>query len=77
MTRPPDALSPHSVSPHFRLIFLTVVALTVGSILLALALAVLVPQPNDRVLGVYNLVLHLGEFGGGAIFGLLGGKSLQ
>lgn len=77
MTVAPGASSPNIGSPHFRLIFLTVVALAVGSILLALALAVFVPQPNERVLGVYTLVMHLGEIGTGAIFGLLGGKALQ
>jgi hypothetical protein len=63
------------VSPTFKLIFLTVVVLTVASAIVATAIAFATnnSQPNQQA--VFDSMNTAWQLGLGAIFGLLGGKA--
>lgn len=63
------------ITPLFKLIFLTVVALTVV-FLAAGAYIGIQPDLSDQAKTTANALLDLGKAGVGSIFGLLGGKSL-
>lgn len=64
-----------TVTPRFKLIFLTVVGLTVVLLAVGVYLS-LQPRPTPQVIETARALLDLGKGGVGAIFGLLGGKSL-
>jgi hypothetical protein len=64
-----------SLTPRFKLIFVTVVVLTVIFIAGG-AWVSLQPTQTDQTKELIATLLTLGKAGAGAIFGLLGGKSL-
>jgi hypothetical protein len=59
----------------FKLIFWTVVALTVGALALDICLSILWPTPNTTQQAILSALLPVWTLGTGAIFGLLGGKA--
>jgi hypothetical protein len=63
------------VGRHFKMIFLAVVSLTVGMILLDVALSVFVDDPNEHVVKLIDMCDFLAKLGFGAIIGLVGGKA--
>jgi hypothetical protein len=67
--------APVSISPVFKLVFLTVLGLTIVCLAVSLYLATSIQNEavkslNEKVLTVFNL-------GCGAIIGLLGGKAIS
>jgi uncharacterized membrane protein (Fun14 family) len=73
----PSGEVPLSVSPLslFKWIFLTVVALTIGSLALDIGLSIFWPTPNTTQQAILSALLPVWTLGTGAIFGLLGGKA--
>lgn len=69
---PSDAI-PLSLS--FKSIFLTVLALTVGSLALEIGLSILWPTPTQTQQAILSALLPVWTLGTGAIFGLVGGKA--
>jgi hypothetical protein len=63
-----------TVSSHFKLIFLTVLALTVITLALRIGMALMVGSPNDSVKDAMTTCGLLANAGFGAILGLIGGK---
>jgi hypothetical protein len=78
---PPDKRDGNEpVSEQFRLVFRTVVFLTVGSALLSLALNLLLvacPDASSEVRDVLHIAETIWQMGAGAIIGLLGGKTIK
>lgn len=63
------------VTPTFKMVFLTVVALTVLSGLVEIALAVVWIKPTENQQEVFDGFGFAWRAGVGALFGLLGGKA--
>ncbi|WP_316234075.1 hypothetical protein [Bradyrhizobium sp. SZCCHNR1098] len=68
---------PILVAAHFRLVFLSVLAVTVLTGATFVALAVFVQSPTPAQLSAIDTTRAITLAGFGAIFGLLGGKSIQ
>ena len=69
----PSGAIPLSLS--FKSIFLTVLALTVGSLALEIGLSILWTTPNQTQQAILSALLPVWTLGTGAIFGLVGGKA--
>lgn len=73
----PDLQAPRiTLAPEFKLIFLTVVALTVISLGVAIGLA-MIENPSAGAKRLSETVSTTYKMGFGAIIGLIGGKSLS
>ena len=68
---------PISVTPAFKLIFLSVLSLTILSLVVTIALAVFVKSPSASVQGTIDTCSTTYKMGFGAIVGLIGGKALS
>ena len=64
------------VSPMFKLIFITVVLLTITSAILSVVLALLPGPGNDTVKNLVETFSGTWKMGFGAIIGLIGGKAV-
>jgi len=62
------------VTPRFRLVFRTVLGLTVSLLLADLVLVLLLRNPTPQAQNLMDLCSRLATIGFGAIIGLLGGK---
>ena len=65
-----------TVTPTFKLVFASVLGLTVVSLLTVILLAVFVQNPSDQVKAVIETCSTTFKMGFGAIVGLIGGKAL-
>lgn len=65
-----------TVTPVFKLVFLTVLALTVVALLLNVALVVSIDNPNDQAKSLIETCSTIVKAGFGAIVGLIGGKAV-
>jgi hypothetical protein len=65
------------VTPTFKLIFLSVMSLTILSLIVTIALAVFVKNPNPSVQGAIDTCSTTYKMGFGANVGLIGGKALS
>lgn len=65
-----------TLTPAFKLAFLTVLALTVLAFLLNGVLAVLIDNPNDQVKSFLGTCSSITQGGVGAIIGMVAGKSV-
>jgi hypothetical protein len=63
------------VPPLFKLVFLTVVALTLVMLVISLSLSIRYPHPNSNINGAISTTSTLYKLGFGAIVGLIGGKA--
>lgn len=84
MGNPPNAANPPSaaigtldVTPTFKLIFLSVLSLTILSLIVTIVLAVFVKSPSPAVQGTIETCSTTYKMGFGAIVGLIGGKALS
>jgi hypothetical protein len=78
-TVPPSVAAPPAhplarVSPTFKLVFLTVVAITVAAALVQIALAAYWTTPTPNQQASFEAMSWAWKIGFGAIIGLLGGK---
>ena len=64
-----------SISPVFKLVFLTVLGLTI--VCLAVSLYLAMQQQNEATKSLNEKVLTVFNLGCGAIIGLLGGKTIS
>lgn len=65
-----------TVTPAFKLVFLTILALTVLALLLNVTLVVLIDSPNDQAKSLIDTCSTITKAGFGAIVGLIGGKAV-
>jgi hypothetical protein len=66
-----------TLSPAFKLVFISVLSLTILSMLVACPIAILRPAPENLQLNiVFETCITTFKLGFGAIIGLLGGKAL-
>jgi hypothetical protein len=63
------------LTPAFKLIFGSVLAITFVSLLVMIALAIFVQGPNDQVKNVFETCSTTFKLGVGAILGLISGKT--
>jgi hypothetical protein len=63
------------LTPFFKLIFLTVFALTLLSLVVYVAVVIMVDNPNDQAKGLIDTCSTTWKMGFGAIVGLIGGKA--
>ncbi|MCX4506706.1 hypothetical protein [Streptomyces anulatus] len=63
------------ITSHFKLIFLSVLALTVFSLCGSLAIALLIDKPSEAAKAVADTCLTIAQMGFGAMVGLLGGRA--
>jgi hypothetical protein len=73
---PPSRPKEIILDQRFKLVFLTITALTVGAALLNLGMIVFLPSPTPSQVDFMQHLTTAWVGGLGAIFGLLGGKSL-
>jgi uncharacterized membrane protein len=64
-----------SISPHFKMVFLTVTAITGVFFLANLAIVLGVHNPTDQMKSFVTTTTALYQAGFGAIVGLIGGKA--
>lgn len=64
-----------SVSEHFKLVFLSVLGLTVATLLASVCMSVFVGSPDSAVNGAITWTSSLCKIGFGTIIGLLGGRT--
>jgi hypothetical protein len=73
----PEAERVLTVAPHFKLVFLAVLCLTVISLITSIALTIAYdPHPSDEIKRLIDTCSTTWKMGFGAIVGLLGGKAL-
>ena len=75
-TRPLKPPARLTIAPAFKLVFFSVLGLTVLCLAGMVALVVIFQTPNDQVKGAIELFSTLAKLGFGSIIGLLGGKVL-
>ncbi len=63
------------ITSHFKLIFLSVLALTVFSLCGSLAVALFTDKPSEAAKSVADTCLTIAQMGFGAMVGLLGGRT--
>ncbi|WP_328997808.1 hypothetical protein OHA18_25480 [Kribbella sp. NBC_00709] len=63
-------------TPVFKLVFLTVLGLTVAALILNVVLVMAIDQPNDQAKSLIETCSTIVKAGFGAIVGLIGGKSV-
>ncbi|MFD8749388.1 hypothetical protein ACFV0O_00150 [Kitasatospora sp. NPDC059577] len=78
----PTAVAPRrsntvTITPVFRLVFFSVLGLTVASLVTTVWLVLAVHDPNDQAKSLVENLLTIAKLGVGAIFGLLGGKAVK
>ncbi len=64
-----------NLTPAFKLIFRSVLAITFVSLLVMVALAILIKEPSDQVKSVLETCSTTFKLGVGAILGLLSGRT--
>jgi hypothetical protein len=74
---PSPAKPPIVLSPHFKMIFLAVLALTILAGLALITLASIWTSPTELQKQAFSAMDFAWKAGLGAIFGLLGGKALK
>jgi hypothetical protein len=65
-----------TLTPFFKLVFLTVLGLTVLSIVIDLFLVMLINNPSDQAKNLIETCSTTWKMGFGAIVGLIGGKAI-
>ena len=73
----PRVVSEATISPFFKLIFRTVLGLTVLSLAVDVALIMLINNPSEQAKGLIETCSTTWKMGFGAIVGLIGGKADQ
>jgi hypothetical protein len=68
--------SPSTLTPVFKLVFLTVLGLTLLSLLIDLALVVTLNSPSSEAKSLIDACSTTWKTGFGAIVGLIGGKAI-
>jgi hypothetical protein len=63
-----------TISPHFKMVFLTITAITAAFFLVNLAIVLFVHSPTDQMRSFMATTTTLYQAGFGAIVGLIGGK---
>lgn len=64
-----------TVTPLFRLIFFTVLALTVAFAAAHFVLVLMMPEPTPQAIALMGAASDAWQSGLGAIFGLMGGQA--
>ncbi len=72
----PPAPSPTTLSPGFKLVFLSVLTLPLLSLAVVIFLAISQHDPSEQVKGLIETCSTTFKMGFGAIVGLIGGKAL-
>jgi hypothetical protein len=65
-----------TLTPAFKLVFLTVLGLTMTALILNVILVVLLSDPNDQAKSLIDTCSTIAKAGFGAIVGLIGGKAV-
>lgn len=65
-----------TVSSHFKMVFIAVVAITVGALAANLYIAIFVEKPTEAAKSAMDSCSTIANLGFGAIVGLLGGKAV-
>jgi hypothetical protein len=68
--------SPSTLTPFFKLVFLTVLGLTLLSLLIDLCLVVTLKSPSSEAKSLIDACSTTWKTGFGAIVGLIGGKAI-
>ena len=76
MGAPPPAPTPVTLTPAFKLVFLSVLGLTLLCMVVMIWLAVRVQNPSQDVGRLIETCSTAFKLGFGAIVGLIGGKAL-
>ncbi|MDA0999813.1 MAG: hypothetical protein O2807_04745 [bacterium] len=83
MAHPPDENEeisepalPTIVTSHFKLIFITVSAITIVLLLVSISIDIFASAPSPRLMKVADRTWQLFVGGFGTMLGLIGGKSL-
>jgi hypothetical protein len=63
------------VTPRFRLVFISVLVLTISLLILDVVLVLIIDNPDPEAQNLMDLCSRLATIGFGAIIGLLGGKA--
>jgi hypothetical protein len=67
-----------TLTPTFKLVFLSLLGITVLSIIVSCPLAITMgPNPSDTKKALFDACLTTWKLGFGAIIGLLGGKAMS
>ncbi|MGW5787066.1 hypothetical protein ACWEWK_24105 [Streptomyces sp. NPDC003757] len=65
-----------TVSSHFKMVFIAVVAITIGALAANLYIAIFVEKPTEAAKSAMDTCSTIANLGFGAIVGLLGGKAV-
>ncbi|WP_328989519.1 hypothetical protein OG394_25130 [Kribbella sp. NBC_01245] len=65
-----------TLSPVFKLVFLSVFGITVGALLINVALVMILDEPTAQAASLIETCSTMAKAGFGAIIGLIGGKAL-
>lgn len=68
--------NPETLSPVFKLVFLSVFSITIGALLLNVALVMILDEPTAQAASLIETCSTMAKAGFGAIIGLIGGKAL-
>lgn len=63
------------VSPHFKLILLAVLAITLACLAIDLALSILYSHPDSSIQGMITSTDSVWKGGAGGLLGLVGGRA--
>ncbi|MEV2261057.1 hypothetical protein AB0J13_20615 [Streptomyces anulatus] len=66
-----------TVTAHFKMVFLAVLVITIGTLAANLYIAIFVEKPTEAAKSAMDTCSTLTNLGFGAIVGLLGGKAVQ
>jgi hypothetical protein len=71
-----EDVSANTLTPFFKLVFLTLASLTFLSAILNVSVALMVDNPSDEVKSLIETCSTTWKMGFGAIVGLIGGKAI-
>ena len=72
----PANIRVETLTPLFKLVFLTILGLTILALALNVILVASIANPNDQAKGLIDMCSTIVKTGFGAIVGLIGGKSV-
>ncbi|MFE1235602.1 hypothetical protein [Streptomyces tendae] len=74
---PPPEPAVTTVTAHFKLVFISVAAITLITLMASLYIGIFVEKPTEATKSAMNTCSTLANLGFGAMVGLLGGKAVN